>query len=102
MTRADLLQGNVDLLDAAGALLAAMPIRTLDVTTSLAGTTLTVGLHVAGIDRVDLYLADRPISSEDLGTGPISIDILDVTAGQLLRADGYDDGQLVASRRVTV
>jgi C-terminal processing protease CtpA/Prc len=102
MTRADLLEGNKDLLDAAGALLAAMPIRSLELTTALAGTTLTVGLDVDGIDRVDLYLDDRPISSEDLGAGPLSIEILDVTAGQLLRADGYEAGELVASRRVTV
>jgi C-terminal processing protease CtpA/Prc len=102
MTRADLLEGNVDLLDAAGALLAAMPVRRLGVTTSLAGTTLTAGLDVEGIDRVDLYLDDRPISSEDLAAGPVSITILDVTAGQLLRADGYSTGTLVASKRLTV
>jgi hypothetical protein len=102
MTRDDLLAGNVDLLDAAGAMLAAMPNRRLDVTTALAGTTLTVGLDVDGLDRVDLYLDDRPISSEDLAGAPIGIDILDVAAGQLLRADGYDAGDLVASRRVTI
>ncbi|NEA33414.1 S41 family peptidase [Streptomyces sp. SID13031] len=102
MTRRDLLEGNVDLLDAAGAILAAMPNRRLDVSTSRAGTTLTVGLDVDGLDRVDLYLDDRPISSEDLAGAPISIDILDVAAGQLLRADGYSTGELVASRRLTV
>jgi hypothetical protein len=102
MTRNDLLEGNVDLLDAAGALLAAMPNRRLDVSTSLAGTTLTVELDVEGLDRVDLYLDDRPISSEDLTGEPISITITDVAPGQLLRADGYDTGNLVASRRVHV
>ncbi|WP_112236504.1 S41 family peptidase [Kribbella monticola] len=102
MTRADLLEGNVDLLDAAGALLAAMPIRRLGVTVSLAGTTLTVGLDVDGIDRVDVYLGDRPISSEDLAADPVNVTVPDVTAGQLLRADGYSGGELVASRRVTV
>ena len=55
-----------------------------------------------GIDRVDLYLDDRPISSEDLGAGPVTITILDVKAGQFLRADGYSEGSLVASKRVTV
>ena len=102
LTRADLLDGNVDLLDAAGALLAAMPVRRLGVTTSLAGTTLTVELDVDGIDRVDLYLDDRPISSEDLDDDPISIDIIDVTPPQLLRADGYTGTTLVASRRIRV
>ncbi|MGW5191194.1 S41 family peptidase [Kribbella sp. NPDC004138] len=101
MTRADLLEGNVDLLNRAGELLAAQPVRRLDLTTSFSGTTLTVAIDAQGIDRVDLYVDDRPISSEDL-TGPVSIDILEVTSGQLLRADGYDAGKLVASRRRTV
>jgi len=102
MTRADLLEGNVDLLNKAGALLAAMPIRRLDLNTSFSGTTLTVAIDVQGIDRVDIYLEDRPISSEDLTGAPLSIDILEVTSGQLLRADGYQSGALVASRRMTV
>jgi hypothetical protein len=102
MTRRDLLEGNVDLLDAAGALLAAMPTRRLDVSTSLAGTTLTVGLDVDGLDRVDLYLDDRPISSEDLTGAPITLDILDAAPGQLLRTDGFSTGTLVASRRSVV
>jgi hypothetical protein len=102
MTRADLLEGNVDLLNKAGSLLAAMPQRRLGVATSFSGTTLTVTLDVEGIDRVDIYLDDRPISSEDLTGAPLSIDILEVTPGQLLRADGYKDGALVASRRQTV
>jgi len=101
MTQADLLEGNVDLLNRAGELLAAQPVRRLDLTTSFSGTTLTVAIDAQGIDRVDLYVDDRPISSEDL-TGPVSIDILEVTSGQLLRADGYDAGKLVASRRRTV
>ncbi|GAA1162703.1 hypothetical protein GCM10009630_71100 [Kribbella jejuensis] len=101
MTRADLLDGNVDLLNKAGALLAAMPVRRLDLKTSITGTTLTVAIDAQGIDRVDLYLEDRPISSEDV-TGPLSIDILDAAAGQVLRADGYDGGALVASRRQAV
>ncbi|RZU12431.1 peptidase S41-like protein [Kribbella rubisoli] len=101
MTKADLLDGNVDLLNRAGALLAALPVRRLDLKTSLSGTTLTVAIDAQSIDRVDVYLDERPISSEDL-TGPLSIDILEVNPGALLRADGYTSGNLVASRRVTV
>jgi len=102
MTRADLLEGNVDLLNKAGSLLAAMPVRRIDLKTSVSGTTLTVAIDVQGIDRVDLYLDDRPISSEDLTGMPLSIDILEVTPGQELRADGYESGAVVASRRQTV
>jgi hypothetical protein len=101
MTKADLLDGNVDLLNRAGALLAALPVRRLDLKTSVSGTTLTVAIDAQSIDRVDLYLDDRPISSEDL-SGPLGIDILEVTPGQLLRADGYQTGSLVASRRQVV
>ncbi|HET6738645.1 MAG TPA: S41 family peptidase, partial [Kribbella sp.] len=101
MTKADLLDGNVDLLNRAGELLAAQPARRLDLKTSLGGTTLTVAVDARGLDRVDLYVDDRPISSEDV-TGPLTIDILDVSAGQLLRADGYETGALVASRRQLV
>ena len=102
MTRADLLDGNVDLLARAGALLAAMPTRRLEVATTLAGTTLTVTLTVAGADRADLYLDDRPISSEDLSAAPLTITILDAAAGEQLRTDAYHDGSLVASRRTTI
>ncbi|WP_328321949.1 S41 family peptidase [Kribbella sp. NBC_00382] len=102
MTRRDLLEGNLDLLDAAGALLSAMPVRRLDVSTKLAGTTLSVTLDVDGLDRIDVYLDDRPISSEDLAADPISIDIVDVTAGQILRTDGYSANTLTASRRTVV
>ncbi|TDD45932.1 peptidase S41 [Kribbella antibiotica] len=102
MTRADLLDGNVDLLARAGALLAAAPKRQLQVATTFTGTTLSVTLKVVGIDRVDLYLDDRPISSEDL-TGPsLTITILDAARGQRLRAEGYETGSLVASRRTTI
>jgi hypothetical protein len=102
MTRADLLSGNVDLLDAAGAMLAAMPVRRLTVTTALSGSTLAVGLDVAGLDRVDLYLDDRPISSEDVADDLVEVEIAAATAGQVLRADAFAEGSLVACRRVTV
>ncbi|MFF0270479.1 S41 family peptidase [Kribbella sp. NPDC004536] len=101
MTRADVLDGNVDLLNKAGALLAAMPVRRLELKTSLSGSTLTVAVDAQGIDRVDLYLEGRPISSEDV-MGPLNLDILDAAPGQLLRADGYESGNLVASRRQVV
>lgn len=102
LTRDDLLAGNVDLLDAAGTLLASMPVRRLEVDTSIAGDMLTVEIDADGIDRVDLELDGRPLSSEDIGQNPLSVEIEGATAGQLMRADGYSDGELVASRRVTV
>ena len=101
LTRADLLDGNVDLLDAAGALLAAMPVRRLSVSASVSAGGLSVAIDAAGVDRVDLAVDGRPRASEDVGQGPLAVTIPGVNGGQL-RVDGYLDGELVASRRVTV
>jgi hypothetical protein len=100
LTRDDLLEGNVDLLDAAGALLASMPVRRLKVDTAIAGGALSVTIDADGIDRVDLELDGRPCSSEDIGHNPVTVEIEGATDAQLLRADGYFDGELVASRRI--
>ncbi|WP_197507655.1 S41 family peptidase [Mycobacterium sp. ACS4331] len=102
LTRDDLLANNVDLLNAAGELLASMPVRRLAIATSIAGGTLTVTVDAEGADRVDLTLDDRPLTSEDVGADQISIEVEGATAGQVLRVDGYAEGGLVASRRVTV
>lgn len=102
MTRNDLLAGNVDLLDAAGKLLSQMPARRFAVTTSLSGTTLMVDLETEGVDRVDLYLDDRPVTTEDVADDQLSIEIESAEAGQLLAAEGFLDDELVAARRLTI
>jgi hypothetical protein len=91
-----------DLLDAAGELLASMPVRRLKVDTAIAGGALSVTIDADGIDRVDLELDGRPCSSVDIGHNRVTVEIEGATDGQLLRADGYFDGELVASRRITV
>ena len=101
LTRADLLEENVDLLDAAGELLAGMPVRRLSVSASVTGGDLSVAIDAAGVDRVDLAVDGRPRASEDFGQVPLTVTIPGVSAGQL-RVDGYLGGELVASRRVTV
>jgi hypothetical protein len=101
LTRADLLEENVDLLDAAGELLAGMPVRRLSVSASVSGGGLSVSIDAAGVDRVDLAVDGRPRASEDAGQGPLTVTIPGVSAGEL-RVDGYLGGELVASQRVTV
>ena len=101
LTRADLLEENVDLLDAAGELLAGMPVRRLSVSASVSGGGLSVSIDAAGVDRVDLAVDGRPRASEDVGQGPLTVTIPGVSAGEL-RVDGYLGGELVASQRVTV
>jgi hypothetical protein len=103
MTRRDVLEGNQDLLDRAGALLAALPVRRLEVTAkpSTSGT-LTLDLEVRGLDRADLYLDDRPRTSVDL-TGPTATVNLENAAGaQAVRVEGFSDGELVAARTIVL
>ncbi|MEV0299217.1 S41 family peptidase [Nocardia sp. NPDC050710] len=103
MTRNDVLGENVDLLAAAGQLLASMPVRRLDVVVGgPAAGVATVDLTVAGIDRIDLYLDSRPRVSEDVADGGVHMTIADVVPGQKLSAYGFAAGELVAARLVTI
>jgi hypothetical protein len=103
MTRRDVLEGNVDLLDRAGALLAALPVRSLDVHAELhAGGRLTVHLEVSNIDRADLYLDDRPRASIDLAGGTSSIDLEDAAGAGTVRVEGFADSKLVAARTISL
>ncbi len=106
LTRDDVLSGNKDLLDEAGEILAAMPVRRLDVAATLAGTTLTAQLTTVGLDRVDVYLAGRPVASPTVPAGPTpgstTVTVADASSGQQLRLEGFSAGELVAARRVTV
>ena len=102
LTRDDVMNGNVDLLDAAGALLASMPVRQLDVTPSLTGSTLTVQLAVAGIDRVDVALDGRPATTADVAGATMTLAVTPASAGQRVEVRGFDAGELVASRLLTI
>jgi hypothetical protein len=102
LTRDDVLSGNVDLLEAAGELLAGMTVRRLDASLSLSGGTLTVELEVAELDRVDVYVDDRPQSSHSVTGTQETVTVDDVTSGQRLRLEGFAGEELVAARRMVV
>ncbi len=103
MTRRDVLEGNVDLLDRAGVILAQGQARRLDVFADLDDDgALQVEVEVAGIDRVDAYVDDRPRASVDVADGLTTFTIPGVPDARRLRADGLLAGALVASRTVRV
>ena len=103
MTRNDVLSDNVDLLEQAGQLLAALPVRSLVVTvTANAGGTLTLQLQVANLDRADVFVDGRPRGSLDL-TGPTATTTVNGVPGATsVRVEGYAAGQRVAVRTVTL
>lgn len=103
MTRDDVLHGNADLINRAGAMLARLPVRELEVTvaaTSPTATTLTVTTR--GIRRIDAYLAGRPIHSVDVRRGRAVVSVPRTpTAPKTLELQGFDRGRLVARYRTT-
>jgi hypothetical protein len=102
MTRNDLLNGNADLMDHAGQILKAMVVRRLDVAATPDGSDLRVDLDVANVDRVDIYVDDRPRQSVDTAPGASSVTIGGVAGAQEVRAEGFAGGELVVARTVVV
>lgn len=102
MTRDDLLAGNRDLLNRAGALLVSMPVRRLDIAATLDAGDLSVDLAVANVDRADVYVDGRPRASVDTPTGEASITVRGVGQAALVRAEGFADGKLVAARTIVL
>ena len=99
MTRRDVLENNVDLLDAAGALLTHLPVRRLRLTPSRAGDgTLTLQLATGGLDRVDVYVDGRPRGSSDVADGETTLTVADVAATASVQVQGFASGGLVAAR----
>ncbi len=99
MTRRDVLEGNLDLLDAAGALLAGLPLRRLAVTPSLAADgTLTLQVGTAGVDRLDVYVDGRPRTSADVADGDHVLTVPGVPGANRVRVEGWAADALVAAR----
>ena len=100
MTSGDVLERNKDLLDAAGALLAALPgpavgahpvARRRDAHPDAAGR---------GLDRVDVYVDGRPQSTSDVADGAGHHDGRGRCRGSV-RIEGFAAGALVAARKST-
>jgi hypothetical protein len=99
MTRRDVLENNVDLLDAAGALLAGLPVRQLRLSPSrVADGTLTLQLTTAGLDRVDVYVDGRPRGSSDVTDGDTTLTFAGVAMTATVQVQGFAAGALVAAR----
>ncbi|MET7666096.1 S41 family peptidase [Streptomyces sp. NPDC005356] len=99
MTRADLLEDNADLLEEAGRILRGLTPHSVSVT----GTTATDGalrikVRTVNIDRLDVYLDQRPRASVDLADGQADVTVPDAASAQSARLEGFAGGRLVATR----
>ena len=98
MTRRDVLENNVDLMERAGQLLAAMPRRRLDLTASLSGDVLTVEVDSVGADRLDVHVDGRPRVSADAADGHRTITVDGVPGARAVRVEGFAEGALITAR----
>jgi hypothetical protein len=102
MTGADVLSGNPDLLAAAGAMLAARPVRALAGAlgpATPAGQPLT--LSTSGLDRVDVDINGRPVLSADVVDGDNAVTLPPPPAiAKVLGLAGYAAGELAVRARL--
>jgi len=105
MTKDDLLSDNVDLINKAGSMLAALqPARAFTPTLQSVSPTQTNAVVAAqGISRLDIYLDDRPIQSIDVLEGQATFSVTKPTpASMTLEIQGFDGARLVARYRTSV
>ncbi|MEO5740250.1 MAG: S41 family peptidase [Vicinamibacterales bacterium] len=103
MTRADLLEHNVDLITHAAKTLAGQLSFPLEVAVVGRAPASKLRITSRNIDRVDLLVNDRPLLSGDLSAGSAEIALPKaLAAGSRIVAQGYRKGALVSSSRLTV
>ncbi|MDX1540943.1 MAG: hypothetical protein R3349_06020, partial [Geminicoccaceae bacterium] len=99
-SRADLLNGNVDLFNHAAALLASQPKRRLQVEIlDRSGEGVRLRVTTRGVDRLDVAVDGRPMGSLDWSDETTLIQVDRRPARDLL-LKGYAEGELIASRRL--
>ncbi len=102
MTRQDLLNHNIDLINRAANILQQMPVRQLEaVTESVTPGNVKLLLTTRGINRLDVYVNGRPQGSLDFTDGETELN-LPFPAINSIILKGYEDHQLVATRKLVI
>ena len=102
MSRADVLNHNVDLVARAGAILAGMPRQRLTATSQRRPDgSLDMTIVTASIQRVDVLLGGRPVHTRNVTDGSASFNVaIPAPAGAGLECQGFRGDELVASIRL--
>ncbi len=100
MSSRDLLEGNADLMDKAGELLAGATLRTLDAdVAALEGSIATLEVTTGALKSLDIYVNGRPVSTVEVHDGKHTITVsLGDSTEVSVRLEGFDNGDLVAAR----
>ena len=103
MTKRDLLENNVDLLNKAGELLAALPARELVVDIKPQAGSLVVSVRAMGVTSVDAYFNGRPMQSVELERGQGSVTLpKPASPDTWLEIQAFDGDRLVGRHRAKV
>lgn len=103
VTRRDVLHGNVDLINRAGELLAAMPVQAVVAQVQSASNSVKVEVTTKNVDRLDLFINTRPYRSLDVVDGTTPIDLPSPAgSSNALELRGFRGGHLVACTRVSL
>jgi C-terminal processing protease CtpA/Prc len=105
MTRRDLLQGNADLMEKAGELLAQGTPRTLEVTvTSHDGSAAALEVTTAALTSLDVYVNGRPVATEKVldGINTVTVPLDGAATPASVRIEGFDNETLVAADTLTL
>ena len=105
MTRRDLLEGNADLMEKAGELLAQGTPRTLEVTvTSHDGSAAALEVTTAALTSLDVYVNGRPAATQKVldGINTVTVPLDGATTPVSVRIEGFDNETLVAADTLTL
>ena len=107
MTRRDVLEGNGDLINFAARLLSKQPRHNLRATVHRTGRALRIRFTAENLDRVDVYLNDRPQASADVRrarqTHTLTLQITGTPRrGQFIELRGYLSQKLTVCTRAAV
>jgi hypothetical protein len=101
MTRNDIFEGNLDLIERAGVELARQESYTLDAVGQIAdGDNIELELTTLNLDRIDAYIDDRPVATVDVENDTASVRIPEPAEKSIVDLKGFAAGNLRAARRM--
>jgi hypothetical protein len=101
ITRRDVLNDGVDLIQRACAMLAAMPVQAVTAKVQSAVAPVRIDVTTKNVDRLDLFVNTRPHRSLDVSDGTVSLDVPPPAGGSCtFELRGFRSNQLVASTRI--
>jgi Peptidase family S41 len=104
MTRADVVNNNENLIAAAAKILQQLPTQTLRLTPEPASPLQNFTIECSNVDRVDLFVDERPALSQEVSGNHFKGSVLlpfAAAKGSVIRANGYRKRELVVSYRLS-